>query len=80
MTPLPFVLSDLQMIRNSDYVKIIGWLAKILLQLDLECFEELNKLSYNIFDELPNHPFGCHLMDCTCAKCLMRPATDVVLS
>ena len=37
------------MIRNSDYVKIIGWLAKNLLVLDLECFEELNKLSYNHF-------------------------------
>ena len=37
------------MIRNSDYVKIIGWFAKILLMLNLECLEELNKLSYNRF-------------------------------
>jgi len=40
---------ELRMIRNSDYVKIIGCFAKILLLLALECFEELNKLSYNHF-------------------------------
>ena len=37
------------MIRNSDYVKITGWFAKIILLLDLECFEELNKPSYDHF-------------------------------
>ena len=33
-------------IRRYDYVKIIKRFAKILLLLHLECFEELNKLSY----------------------------------